>query len=209
MAEKSELYQIADELRAIGSLGLRFGDNDYDRERYEKVLTCSARLVALIEERETNEILENFQDNLLHVSPLCGADAAVLREGKLLLIQRQDNHLWGTPGGLVDVGETLAEAAVRELYEETGLQGTVERMLGVFDSRIWKSMSKVQLFHFIFLVEIGEEAPINKSETIYVGFFLADDLPPLAPGHDLWVSELFKLIRGDKPIPYFDIQREG
>ncbi|MBW8009805.1 MAG: NUDIX domain-containing protein [Chloroflexi bacterium] len=206
MADKSELYQIADELRAIASLGLRFADNNYDQERYEKVMAASARLVALIEERDPDEILEKFQDNLLHLSPLCGANAAVLRGGKLLLIQRADNKLWATPGGLVDVGETLAEAAVRELYEETGLQGTVERMLGVFDSRIWETMSKTHLFHFIFKVETGDQTPNIKQETINVGFFAEDELPPLAPGHRLWTPDLFELLRGEKPIPYFDVE---
>ena len=48
-----------------------------------------------------------------HVSPLIGAEAAVFRDNRLLLIKRHDNKLRAVPGGKVDVGETLKEAAIR------------------------------------------------------------------------------------------------
>ena len=43
------LYQIADELRGIANLGLYFSKDEYDRERYQKVLTTSARIVAALD----------------------------------------------------------------------------------------------------------------------------------------------------------------
>ena len=48
-AVNEELYQIADELRAIANLGLNFCENGYDRERYEHILQASARLLAAVE----------------------------------------------------------------------------------------------------------------------------------------------------------------
>ncbi|MEP9369487.1 NUDIX hydrolase [Xanthobacter sp. VNH20] len=56
--------------------------------------------------------------------PGCGALAVVVRAGKVLLVQRAnppDQGLWGFPGGRIEWGETAAEAAVRELLEETGV----------------------------------------------------------------------------------------
>src|SRR5688572_29737036 len=111
MSPADQLYQIADELRAIATMGCSFAGNAYDLERYERVLTAAARLVGVLEERPHLPLLEQFRDNLLHISPLAGAEAAVFRQNQLLLIQRQDDGLWALPGGLVEVGETLAEAA--------------------------------------------------------------------------------------------------
>ena len=123
MSGSEELYRIADELRAVANLGLKYAEHPDDRERYKRVLSASARLVAAVEERPPDEVLSGFEDNLDHISPNAGANAAVFRDGRILLIRRADNGLWALPGGLVEVGETLAEAACRELLEEAGIRG--------------------------------------------------------------------------------------
>lgn len=63
-----------------------------------------------------------------------GTDAVVLDETRqmVLLTRRSDNGQWCLPGGRVDPGESVSEACLRELYEETGLQGRVVRLTGVY-----------------------------------------------------------------------------
>jgi 8-oxo-dGTP diphosphatase len=56
------------------------------------------------------------------VSPLAGAEVAVVRDDQILLIRREDDGVWALPGGLVEVGETLAQAAQRELWKETSVR---------------------------------------------------------------------------------------
>ena len=189
------LYQIADQLRAPACLGLTYTTNEYDRERYTRILEESARLVATLDDRDPNEVREAFTDNLRHVSPLAGAEAAVLRDGKLLLIRRHDDGLWALPGGLVEVGETLAEAAERELKEEVRIQGRATRLLGIFDSRRCQSRTKAQLYHAVFQVEADNAEPTTSWEATEVGFFAEDEVPPLSPGHHKRVPEVFALVR--------------
>ena len=50
------------------------------------------------------------------------AGAVIVRDGKILLQRRSDNGLWGFPGGLLELNETFAQAALREVREETGLE---------------------------------------------------------------------------------------
>ena len=52
--------------------------------------------------------------------------------GELLLIRRTDNENWAMPGGAMDIGETIAEAGVRETREETGIECEVVRLVGVY-----------------------------------------------------------------------------
>ena len=54
------------------------------------------------------------------------------RRGRLLLQQRSDGGQWGLPGGSVEIGESLADAVRREVHEETGLDVTVRRLIGVY-----------------------------------------------------------------------------
>ena len=207
MSSTEELYQIADELRAIGSGGLLWTDSRYDRERYERILAASARLIGTIEQRPSMEILTHLQDNLYHLSPLAGGEIVALRDGKLLLIQRSDDKLWALPGGLVEIGETLADAAQRELWEETGIRGRVTRLLGIFDSRQWQTRTKVQLYSAIFQAEAESGVLTPSSETSAVAFFDEMDLPPLSQGHHLRVPFVFRMLRGEVAVPYFDPAR--
>jgi len=200
----SEIYSIADELLAVANLGLHHSKNAYDRERYEKVLSVSARLVSILDKRPFTEVLARFQDNYERLCPQIGAEAAVFRDNHLLLIKRHDDGLWAVPGGMVEVGETLTASALREFKEEVGLTGTITRLLGVFDSRIWKSQVKSQLYHVIFEVSVSEGTPVVTNEATDWGFFAVNELPDLSPGHDSREPFLFKLMNGDVEVPYFD-----
>ena len=53
-------------------------------------------------------------------------------EGNVLLEKRADNGFWGLPGGGMNPGESVEEAAVREVLEETGLSVTVRRLVGIY-----------------------------------------------------------------------------
>jgi 8-oxo-dGTP diphosphatase len=54
--------------------------------------------------------------------PQLAASAAVFRDGKVLIARRgKPPHLWSLPGGRVEIGETLEQAAAREVLEETGI----------------------------------------------------------------------------------------
>lgn len=53
-------------------------------------------------------------------------------EGRLLLVRQREGGVWSTPGGLIEPDERPADAAVRELWEETGLVFRPERLLGLY-----------------------------------------------------------------------------
>ncbi len=63
---------------------------------------------------------------------ICGASVMVIREGHILLQKRKDNGCWGYHGGSLELGERLEEAAMRELFEETGLKARTMSLYGIF-----------------------------------------------------------------------------
>ncbi|MEU7894180.1 NUDIX domain-containing protein [Nonomuraea sp. NPDC049152] len=52
--------------------------------------------------------------------------------GDILMIRRSDNGNWALPGGAIDLGESLPQAAVRETYEETGITCTITGLSGIY-----------------------------------------------------------------------------
>lgn len=205
MALTQDDIQLAiDELRAIATMGLQYAHDEYERDRSERTLAVSLRLKSKLEGTPFERLLNEFrQDDWQHVSPVHGAECAVFRDGKILLIQRSDNQLWAMPGGLAEVGQTPVEAALRELREETGMTGRVIQLLAVWDSRFWKSTGKRQVYGHTFLAE-SDDVPGISNEALDSGFFAEDQLPPLSPSHRGRVPLMFKLFRGELSIPYFD-----
>lgn len=204
-----EIRQIADELRSVAAFGLNFArPNSHDAGRWEQVLSAAARLTALAGDGSAEELLARYQANHFDIGPLASGEAAVFHEGKLLLIRRTDDGLWALPGGITDPGETLAGTARRELLEEAGLDGRVIQLLGVFDSRLWHSEKRIHFYHAVFLIEVDDPRPKPSLEVSAAAYFGEAELPPLSPGHHLRAPFVFRQLRGEAPLPYFDPPEE-
>jgi 8-oxo-dGTP diphosphatase len=83
----------------------------------------------------------------------------LIRKGEeYLMIKRAaepDRGLWSVPGGMVEVGETAKEAAIRETEEETGLEVHILETLGVVDKIVKDEVGKVK-YHFIIIDYLAE-----------------------------------------------------
>ncbi len=201
---RQALYLIADEMRGMATIGKRFAGNIYEVERAYRIMELAAKVAALADEQPLEMVKAVFEaEPWLRFSPAIGVEAAVFNpQGELLLIQRQDNHHWCIPGGVAEIGQTLPEAALRELWEEAGMRGTVKRLLGIFDGRLTNTQAKVHLMHVIFQVECIDLIPRPGIEAADARFFNRDNLPkPLHGGHAVRVPKCFELLHADA---YFD-----
>ena len=203
-----ELQDIADQLRAIGQTGLFYArreDDEYDIARYERVLALAARLLALTDTRSVDEILKIYSGDIGVQSPKVGAFGAVFdAQGRVLLIQRSDNRLWAMPGGMVEVGETAAQAAEREIWEETGVHVRAERLIGIYDNRAYGGRAPFQLYNVGFLCAHVSGTPHPTTEALDVGYFSEDALPPLTRGHRNRMPQMFAWHRGERTEPHFE-----
>ena len=85
------------------------------------------------------------------IHPLVGVGAIVVERGRVALVKRARAPLrgeWSIPGGMVELGETLAQAAEREVREETGLLVEIGEMLGVFE-RIIPDENRRTRYHYV------------------------------------------------------------
>ncbi len=116
--------------------------------------------------------------------------------GALLLQKREDNGFWGLPGGRTDIGESIAETCVREVWEETGFEVAVERLVGVYSDPTqfhvgsYKDGNVVQYVNlcFVCLITGGEMAISDESTDI--GFYALDALPmPILESHKIRIQD--------------------
>ena len=202
---RQELYLIADEMRGMATLGREFAGNVYEVERAHRMMELAAKVAALADEGTLAEVRAVFDaEPWRRISPAIGVEAVVFNaRGDMLLVQRKDNAHWAIPGGIAEIGQAPAEAALRELWEEAGLRGEVRRLLGVFDGRYWGSQSKVHIIHFVFLVECAEHATVPGVEMLDARFFAADTLPAaMHQGHSERLPKCLALARTGET--YFD-----
>ena len=85
--------------------------------------------------------------------PFCAVGAIVVDKGALLLIKRDREPArgqWSLPGGRVEIGETLREALVREVREETGVDVDVDGLIGVAE-RIVRDDDGAIEYHYVIL----------------------------------------------------------
>ena len=85
--------------------------------------------------------------------PLVGIGAVIIEEDRVLLVKRARPPLqdrWSIPGGVLEVGELIREAAVREAREETGLIVEPGELLGVYDRVLRDPEQRVQ-YHYVLI----------------------------------------------------------
>lgn len=127
-------------------------------------------------------------EDIPFMTPKVGVNAVIFdTAGRILLTQREDNRLWCLPGGHADLGETIAEAVVRETQEETGLIVEPVRIVGVYSDPHNALRIRFGLRYQMVLISIEcrvTGGTLSRSdETLDEGWFDPDDLPPLVPSH--------------------------
>jgi ADP-ribose pyrophosphatase YjhB (NUDIX family) len=106
--------------------------------------------------------------------PGIAVNVVVLHEKKILLTKREDFEVWCLPSGGVEDGESLAEAAIRETKEETGVDVELTRLVGVYSR-----LGGMPDIHAVLYEAkpIGGELRLQPGETIEVKYFAFDELP--------------------------------
>lgn len=209
-----DLVRWSEALAGIARTGLGFTDSLYERERFEEVLAVAADIrvaagLAFDTDSVVYEWLKQVGDGVGgYVTPKVAVGAVVGDEDeRILLIQRADSGIWLYPTGWADVGYSASEVAVKEVWEETGVECEVIRPIGIFDG-LRLGFTRIPLYSIVFLCRaVGGELQAHPLETRDVGFFAEDGLPHPMPGAELWKDQAFAAIRGEDTPVIFDPPR--
>jgi 8-oxo-dGTP pyrophosphatase MutT (NUDIX family) len=129
---------------------------------------------------------------------LPGAAVIIVNDKGEILLQSRHDHIWGLPGGLMELGESFEETARREVLEETGLSLGKLRLLDVFSgSHYYFKISNGDEFYAATVVyttkEYQGELKLDLVETMDLKFFSLNDLPKqLGKGYQKYVNVYVK-----------------
>ncbi|MDE5996262.1 MAG: NUDIX hydrolase [Eubacterium sp.] len=129
--------------------------------------------------------IEDIRKHIGHEAMLsAGATIVVLKDNKILLNLRSDTNTWGIPGGSLELGETLEEAAARELKEETNLEAESFTLLNVFSGNDfyfeYPNGDKLYSVIALYLANgVTGDLKIIDEESFELKYFGKDELPEL------------------------------
>ncbi len=171
----------AREIQSMCQTGLAYSASDYETKRYERLLQIAAQIVETHTGLPVETLVENFSAQPGYATVKVDVRGAVIRQGRILLVQERKDHRWAMPGGWADVGEVPSEMVAREVLEESGFVVVPRKVIGVYDAN--RAPVHLEFFHaykIVFLCEITGGQPRAGDETMDVGFFGFDDLPELS-----------------------------
>jgi 8-oxo-dGTP diphosphatase len=134
-------------------------------------------------------------------SPIPAVIAVVVHEGRALLVRRAnppDAGLWGFPGGKIEFGETVKDAAIRELREETGVHAAAQDVLTALDVLVRDAGGDIRQHYILIAVQCrwiaGE--PIAGDDALEARWFPVTDLKPNMPAMSADVDVIARRAHG-------------
>lgn len=170
----------AQEIFSLSQSGLTYSGNEYDIERYKRLQEITAEMIASQSQLEKEAVLESFSMQAGYITPKIDVRGAVVKDGKILLIQERADDRWAMPGGWADLGDSPRSVAEREVWEESGYRVKAEKVIAVIDANHIEPFEFYHAYKIIFLCTLLEGEPRTSYETLAVDFFDPDHLPLLS-----------------------------
>lgn len=167
------------QIQALAQNGLAYTENVFDRERFEELRDISAQMLAHKSDIPKDKIKDLFCSETGYQTPKVGSRGAVFEGDKILLVQENDGR-WVLPGGWCDVGMTVADNTVKEVYEEAGLVVKPVKLISMHDKQRNFSPKALHVMRIFILCEKLSGSFKPNSETLASGYFALDELPELA-----------------------------
>jgi ADP-ribose pyrophosphatase YjhB (NUDIX family) len=184
-----DLFGLLDELRTIARNGLTYSSSPYDQERYGRLLDLASQHYGAALDLPAPEVRARLSAELGYITPKVGASAGIFDdEGRILLVRRADDNTWCLPCGWIEPGEQPADAAVREIREETGLEARVVHLIDAI-GRPAKNTTPHGLVTILFLCEAIGGTLAGSHEGEEVRYWPLDEVPVWHAQHQIYAQK--------------------
>jgi ADP-ribose pyrophosphatase YjhB (NUDIX family) len=179
-----DVRRIGIRLAALAQDGLTYGADDYDLDRYRQLARLAAELFSKLSGRPADELTVELGRDSGYATPKIDVRGAIFDEAERVLLMREKiDGRWSLPGGWADPGDSPSAAVTREILEETGYHSSAVKLIACWDRELQGHLPPlpVHVYKLFFLCRRnGAVQPPATLETLDVGWFALDALPPLS-----------------------------
>jgi ADP-ribose pyrophosphatase YjhB (NUDIX family) len=187
MSAQDQWLVWARKLQALAQSGLAYTKSPFEIERYNAVREIAFEILAAHSELTVGKVRDLFSNEGGYATPKVDVRGVVFRpgpssgrDGILLVRELRDGH-WTLPGGWADVGDSPAEASVREVYEESGYQTRAVKLLACYDrNKHGHPPYGFHIYKLFFECELLGGQASGSIETADAAFFCEDEIPELS-----------------------------
>lgn len=182
MKHNRQLLTLAKRVQALAENGLHYAEGDYDRDRYSELESIAANMMSLITNHPIETIRLATPEKNGYRTPKVDVRSVIFNDkDEILMVRERLDGNWSMPGGWCDVGYTPTEVAEKEASEEAGIRVRATRILAVLDKKCHDHPDDLYYAYKIFVECKADDFGISTGmETLDVGFFGRDNLPPLS-----------------------------
>ena len=174
-----EWNHFLSKLLALSKVGLKFSKDPYALENYQELHD-----LVILQSEEVDQKIDSIKlyPKDAYPTPNVSVRVIIFNDKKeLLMVKERSDEKYAVPGGWCDVFESARENAIKEVKQETNLDVSLVRLLGVLQRDLYKpkpSMVSEYVLYFLAKVEGGRLA--YNHELMDIGYFALDALPPLS-----------------------------
>ncbi len=180
------MLRIGIRLSALAQDGLTYGADDYDLDRYRQVGSLAVELLSALSGRPADELTVELGHDSGYATPKIDVRGVIFDDQeRLLLMRERTDGRWSLPGGWADPGDAPSVAVTREILEETGYDSSAVKLIACWDREVQGNQPPlpVSVYKLFFLCRPnGNVQEPSALETLDVGWFAIDALPPLSLG---------------------------
>jgi len=178
--------RIGIKLAALAQDGLTYGADEYDLDRYRQLSQLAVELFSVLSGQPAAELALELGRDSGYATPKIDVRGAIFDDQERVLLMREKaDGRWSLPGGWADPGDTPSAAVTREVLEETGYHSSAVKLIACWDRERQGHLPPlpVHVYKLFFLCRRdGAVQPPAALETLEVGWFGLDALPPLSLG---------------------------
>jgi ADP-ribose pyrophosphatase YjhB (NUDIX family) len=199
-----DIFSLLDSIQTIARNGLHYTTNEYDKERYERLLSLTSQTYSELLSIPEEAVKAWFIAEIGYITPKVGTNAAIFNDkGEILLMERSDGSGWCMPCGFVEPNETPAEGVIREVREETGLDVKIKQLVGVFTRKPDRKTGPHTIVSIVHLCEvIGGQLRISH-EGKALQYWAIDEMNNWHATHEIHARAAYNMWKSDCLISSF------